>query len=203
MPIDFDDEERLPPEQFDLPLVCVRGEIAVADFSASGGLHRFGGPLGLDVRKGGPLQRVLTLSLKDPMLADVMPKVAELPLVYGFTFNGCRVEYRVVDDGRIEVVQMTPGKPSRDWPYARYPAAFPQRRFGLRSEGRVEPDRVSELAWQGVEHADAGAILVAIVPPNEIYGVSLWGEDGDAEGVQVVFEVDPATGTVTAYNQCT
>lgn len=52
------------------------------------------------------------------------------------------------------------------------------------------------------EHIDPAKGVVVIVPPSDDYGVSLWGDAGDAERVQVIFEIDPADGTVSASNQC-
>lgn len=73
MPFDFsDDADTHPAEQVKDPVVAVRGRMRAADFSNKAGPHRFGGPLGLDVRGNGgrapALHRVLSLSLADPML---------------------------------------------------------------------------------------------------------------------------------------
>lgn len=206
MPFDFDDPGTLPVEQLTVPVLSVQARLRSADFAQARGLHRFGGPLGLEVRgaaRGKPpvLHRVLTLSLSDPLLGFDMHGLNELPLVYGFVYDGCRMTYRVGSDRQIELLGMTPTSPAADWPYAGYPSAFPEKRFGLRDEGAIEPERVHELTWQGVEGIDPADGVVAIVPPSDAYGVSLWGA-GDEELVQVVFEIDQHARTVTAYNQC-
>jgi hypothetical protein len=205
MPFDFDDEDTMPAEQMKGPVLAVRAQVRLADFGAKTGAHRFGGPLALDVRGNGgkspTLHRVLTLSMSDPLLGFSINGVSELPLAYGFVHDGCRLKYRVISDGQIELLEAPSAKPSADWPYAKYPSAFPEKRFELRDEGEIEPDQVNELTWQGVEEVDPAEGVVAIVPPSTTYGVSLWG-DGDDELVQVVFEIDPKAGTVTAYNQC-
>jgi hypothetical protein len=206
MPFDFDDDDAHPAEQLDGPVVAVRARIGRADFSVRDGPHRFGGPLALDVRgvPGKPplLHRVLTLSARDPRLGFSIDGVTDLPLVYGFVFDGCRLTYRVTGDAGIEMVGMSPRSPMAGWPYPKYPAAFPEKRFGLRDDGAIEPDQVHQLTWQNVAGIDPADGVVVIVPPSERYGVSLWGEDGDASLVQVIFEVDPAARTVSAYNQC-
>ena len=205
MPFDFDDEDMMPVEQLKGPVLAVRAQVRLADFGSKAGVHRFGEPLALDVRgtggKAPTLHRVLTLTLSDTLLWFSIQGVAELPLVYGFMHDGCRLKYRVISDGQIEMLEMPPAAPSPDWPYAKYPAEFPEKRFGLRDDGEIEPEQVNELTWQGVEVVDPAEGVVAIVPPSKKYGVSLWG-DGDDELVQVVFEIDPKAGTVAAYNQC-
>ena len=206
MPFSFDDEDTLPAEQLEGPVVSVRARIGLADFKVTSGPHRFGGPLALDVggvAGGAPLvHRVLTLSLDDPLLGPPAPGLRELPLVYGFVYDGCRLKYRVTGDRRIEVMEMTPRTPAADWPYPGFPVSLPPRRFALRDEGPVEPEQVHQLTWQDVQGIDPAEGWVAIVPPSRSYGVSLWGKSGDAEMVQVIFEYDPATRVVSAYNQC-
>lgn len=205
MPINFDDEDALPAEQLKGPVLAVRARLLLADFGTKSGPHRFGGPLDLEARctrgKAPTLHRVLTLALSDPLLDFAFGGVAELPLVYGFVHDGCRLKYRVVSDGQIEMLEAPAASPSPNWPYAKYPAAFPEKRFSLRDGGQIEPDQVDQLTWQGVEAVDPAEGVVAVVPPSKKYGVSLWG-DGEDELVQVVFEIDPELGTVTAYNQC-
>jgi hypothetical protein len=207
MPFDFDDEDNHPAEQFDGPLLSVAARILLADFTATSGPHRFGGPLALEVRGDAPtppaLHRVLTLSLADPTLGLSIPGLSEFPLVYGFVFDGCKLTYRVNRDGEIQILEMSPRKPSPDWPYPNYPAAFSARRFALRADSQIEPDQVHELTWQDLAHIDPAHGVVAIVPPSPAYGLSLWGPSGDRERVQVIFEIDPATRTVVATNQCT
>jgi hypothetical protein len=44
--------------------------------------------------------------------------------------------------------------------------------------------------------------LVVICPCPMTTGVSLWGREGDAEGVAMVFECDLAAKKVNTYNVC-
>lgn len=122
------------------------------------------------------LHRVLTLAMSDPLLQFRIDGVAELPLVYGFVYDGCELKYRVVSAGKIEMLEMTPKAPAANWPYARYPPSFPEKRFGLRDEGKIDPEQVDELTWQGVTGMNPAKGVVAIVPPSKKYGVSLWGK---------------------------
>ena len=124
----------------------------------------------------------------------------EIPLIYGFVLDGCKLRYRVVSDSQIAVTKIESTQRSDDWPYANCPMHFPARPFALAEVGTIKPKQVNQLTWQGIVGNPARQ-LVVIVPPSKRYGVSLWG-DGDDSLVQVVFEIDPATGVVSAYNQC-
>ena len=44
--------------------------------------------------------------------------------------------------------------------------------------------------------------IIGVVPPSEAYGVSLWGDMGDAEGVLCIFEISIKSGKVKTYNIC-
>ena len=44
--------------------------------------------------------------------------------------------------------------------------------------------------------------LVVVVPPISDLGMSLWGDDGDAEGVQIIFRCDVQSWRVRVYNEC-
>jgi hypothetical protein len=54
-----------------------------------------------------------------------------------------------------------------------------------------------------VVQKEAADQLVVVVRPDKRYGVSLWGESGDAVMVEVIFCVQPESGRVSASNQCT
>lgn len=205
MPFDFDNEDVMPCEQMQGPVLAVRAHIWLADFDAEDAPHRFGGPLDLTVTGGDgqamTLHRVLTLNLSDPRIGIAIPGVSELPLIYGFVHDGCELKYEVVSDREIRMLEPPGQPPANDWPYENFPAVFPTHAFGLQDDGVIDPEEFEELVWQEIRASDPDDAIVAIVPPSDSYGVSLWG-DGDAELVQVVFEIDPAARTVVAYNQC-
>lgn len=96
---------------------------------------------------------MLTLSQRDPNLGSAIPGVTELPLVYGFTLNGCRLRYKLVADGQVELLELNPSVPTSGWPYKNYPAAFPEKRFALLDDGQIEPDEVDQLTWQNLEES--------------------------------------------------
>ena len=57
----------------------------------------------------------------------------------------------------------------------------------------------------GVDGFDGNGVVRAtvVVPPNDAYGVSLWGNSGDANQVQSIFRVNLKTLVVEAWNECT
>jgi hypothetical protein len=67
---------------------------------------------------------------------------------------------------------------------------------------RIRREQVTELTCQGLPD-EAADQLVVVVYPSKQFGVSLWGEEGDLELVEVILLVDPETGRVSVTNQCT
>ncbi len=168
--------------------------------------HTFGGPLDLMVqgfpRNRRALHRLLTLDLHDPRLSIPRSNASLLPLLYGFAYDGCLLDYQVVSDAEVRVIELTPGIPSKDWPYKNYPDHFGAKPMALGRRRRISRKGVTELTWQGLDD-EAADQLVVVVRPSEHFGVSLWGESGDAEEVEVIFCIQPETGRVAVSNQCT
>src|ERR1700733_10991206 len=71
--------------------------------------HTFGGPLDLSVRglprNRQPLHRLLTLDLHDSRLNIPLHNATVLPLLYGFAYSGCLLDYQVVSDAEIRVIE--------------------------------------------------------------------------------------------------
>jgi hypothetical protein len=168
--------------------------------------HTFGGPLDLLVqgfpRNRRPLHRLLTLDLHDSRLSIPRPNASLLPLLYGFAYDGCRLDYQVVSDTEVRVIELMPIIPSKDWPYKNYPDHFGAKPVALGPRQRISRKALTELTWQGLDD-EAADQLVVVVRPSERFGVSLWGESGDAEEVEVIFCVQPETGRISVSNQCT
>jgi hypothetical protein len=168
--------------------------------------HVFGRPLDLSVR-GLPknprsLHRLLTLDLRDSRLNISLPNTTVLPLLYGFAYDGCVLDYQIVSDAEVRIMELTPRLPSREWPYKDYPNHFAARPVALGARKRISRTMVTRLTWQGLDD-EAADQLVVIVRPSDSFGVSLWGECGDDEEVEVIFCIAPETGRVSASNQCT
>jgi hypothetical protein len=179
-----------------------QGSIALGDRYR----HTFGGPLDLSVRgfptNRRPLHRLLTLDLRDSRLNISLPGATMLHLLYGFAYDCCLLDYQVVSDSEVRVIEMTPRRPTRNWPYEDYPEHYAVRPVALRDRKPISDKNMTRLTWQGLD-AEAAEQLVIVVRPSNSFGVSLWGESGDAEEVEVIFRVSPETGRVSASNQCT
>src|SRR5262249_22512342 len=139
---------------------------------------------------------------RDRRLHFPLPRATLLPLLYGFAYSGCLLEYQVDSDSEVRIVEMPPRSPAKDWPYKNYPDQFNAKPVALGRRMRINRKSLSELTWQGLDDEFADE-LVVIVRPSERFGVSLWGESGDAEEVQVIFRVQPETGRTIVSNQCT
>ena len=168
-------------------------------------MHTFGGGLDLEARgfpQGKrPLHRLLTLDLSDENLALPATQHRLLPFCYGFAYSGCRLTYKVLDDATLEIETFDPKAPTVDWPHADYPKQFESRPMTWRRVRSMSNEEAQGLTWQGLD-VDIDSQLIVVVPPSKDYGVSLWGDIGDAEQVQVVFSFDPVSAIVRATNQC-
>jgi hypothetical protein len=168
--------------------------------------HTFGGPLELLVRgfpkNRRPLHRLLTLDLRDPRFGVSLADMHRLPLLYGFAYDACVLVYQIVSDAEVRVIDLTPTTPSKDWPYKNYPDHFPAEPVAFGRRRRINRKALTELTWQGLDD-EANEQLVVVVRPSDQFGVSLWGESGDAEEVEVVFCVRPESGRISVSNQCT
>lgn len=125
----------------------------------------------------------------------------QLYLVFGMCFSGCQLTFKSMQYKGVEILDMTPTTSSPDWPYANYPDLLPY--FILRLQACVDCtlEEFSRVSCQPLETAPNEAIV--IVPPSPMYGMSLWGPAGDAEGVQIVFRCAmECDGIVRAYTQC-
>ena len=131
-----------------------------------------------------------------------LPNATMLPLLYGFTYDGCLLDYQVASDADVRILELSPRLPSRDWPYKGYPDHFGTRPVAFGERKRISRKMVTRLTWQGLDD-EAADQLVVVVRPSDSLGVSFWGASGDAEEVEVVFCVSPETGRVSASNQCT
>lgn len=123
-----------------------------------------------------------------------------IPLFYGFSYSGCDLKYTLSMQG-IELVSIDPKSTFPDWPYRNYPALLPYV--------PLEVAGVSKLSWKKftafAENLpdEQPAEIVVLVPPPATVGYSMWGYDGDAERVTLVFEIQTKTRSVHAYNVCT
>ena len=78
-----------------------------------------------------PLHLVYTFDTADPAFPLQIPGIRNLPLYYSFPYNAGACGYRVKSETEIEVLYMETKKVERDFPYANYPAEFPERAVRL------------------------------------------------------------------------
>ena len=185
------------------PIVYWRGRLSVFVRPTEGEFpHRFGGnlPDGAAIPNGAILHALLCIDTAKCAALAGLP-VSSLPLIYPFRHDGGRIVYHW-SDNHLTVEEVSPNKPHDEWPYAGFPAILPPTTMGSSAAYDVDREEVEELLWQGFPDVSDEHVII-VIPPRDDYGVSLWGEMGDAEMVQCVFAFDPATGRVTAENQCT
>ena len=190
-----------------VPVVRSAGRAFVAELGPAGEReHAIGGELGLEVRglpkqARKPLHRLLTVDVSDPRLRIRNAPCRLIPIVYGFVYDGCAMKYSVGKKG-ISIVEWR-GEPMDGWPYADYPLHLPRVPCRLVRESRLDDQEAFDrIFWQGGVPPGQDDFVV-MIPPNEEYGVSLWGEDGDAEEVHVVATVDTTNWVVNIGNECT
>jgi hypothetical protein len=123
-----------------------QGSIALGDRYR----HTFGGPLDLSVRgfptNRRPLHRLLKLDLRDSRLNISLPGATMLHLLYGFAYDCCLLDYQVVSDSEVRVIEMTPRRPTRNWPYEDYPEHFAVRPVALRDRKPISDKNMTARA---------------------------------------------------------
>ena len=114
------------------------------------------------------------------------------------------MEYEFAGQDGIRIVSIH-GDPSDKWPYRDYPAEFPSVALAfLRPERCVYEQFVGGLPqWP---HPEARDKIIAALPPTEKrgkFGVGVWSPLGArSHHIWSVFEIDPKTWRVKAYNMC-
>jgi hypothetical protein len=190
---------------FDLraPAVFCDGTAYLLQWGNDSSPSYFGGPS--DLRFTGALARRARLHHVLTLGGGIIPAmeqqhVFKLPLFYGFCHDGGQLKYRLPEERTSELLELEPRQVSADFPYPDYPALLLHLPLRLDQRRDCTPADFARFTWQGLEIKPS--MLVVIVPPILVGGVSMWGPDGDAEGVQVIFECDFETHTVRGSNQC-
>ena len=179
----------------------------VVSFARAGTHTRssFGGPLEESVsrkRHGRrPLHLLARLAVDQLPIVGVHKYSTELPLIYGLSYSGCRIKYRVSGSSDVELLELKPSKSSEDFPYLNYPVILPFVPLKVVETRSCTYDSFAQQ-FANMPEEEPAELIVAIPPPATI-GVSLWGRWGDAEGVTVVFECGLGDAVVCAYNVCT
>jgi len=162
----------------------------------------FGGPLEAVIsgnRFETPLHHIATVNHNQLPILSEPQCIREIPLVYGLFYSGCVLEY-TFEQGNIAVQSIEPKEPTENWPYANFPVLLPYV--------PLEVGTVMAESWeQFLRRApnlpgEQPSEVVVLVPPPATLGFSMWGRDGDAEGVTIVFECSLKEKRVAAYNVC-
>ncbi len=135
-----------------------------------------------------------------------------LPLLYGIRFSGCDLSYRLVagsipHEGReihyrgAEILELFPDQPDDDWPYPNFPSLLPYWPIERKCSRPCSWKEFAEETFD-VRESPPTQLIFAMSPPTNL-GISLWGADGDLEGVEVIWEVDTETQHVHVTNRCT
>lgn len=164
--------------------------------------HAFGGDL--PAIRNAPSNAILHLVLDiNPSLSSLFDEVRlpAIPLVFPFRHDGGRIEYRVDANGGIEIERLQPEEAEPEWPYSNYPEIFPVKRFCCSEPIDIKREQFERMVPQGLWQEDPCEIVV-VVPPSQEYGISMWGPEGDDEGVVCFFYINSKSGTVCAGNQC-
>lgn len=147
-----------------------------------------------------PLHLIANLNLSGLEIQGTWSYNGDVPLLFGIRYDdGGAVRYLFREE-HITLVPPVPLFGADDWPYASYPDTLPQH--------PVEVTRVVNESWNSFAEqfpnlpTTQPAPLIIVVPPPQGLGFSLWGPEGDAEGVTLVFECDLAIRQVVAYNVC-
>lgn len=193
--------------ELDRPAVWFRG-VRVDLAPAPNGPHALGGASRIaqaGLQPGSrPLQRLARLAPGLP-LVDALGAAGRvdgrgLELLYGLAYSGCRMAWRSAP-GCVELLELEPRAAEDDWPYPGAPDVLPREDWAVAEQRTWPAERVSEEFLDGAPiAADEG--LVAI-PALRLGGVALWDPEGEAEGVQVLFQVHALEGSVRAWNRCT
>jgi hypothetical protein len=121
-----------------------------------------------------------------------------VPLFYGVCHEGCTIEYRKTATAAVEITSLDPAEAGDGYPYHGYPAVIPYFELGIGETQDITPsdleDRLANTGWTIRDDC-----LYIIVMQHPAVGHCLFEPGSD---VEIVFEYDPAAGTVRATNQC-
>jgi hypothetical protein len=185
-----------------LVIVYQAGNVTSLVRSSTRSPSAFGGPGRYDVagdRLAKPVHHIATINARHLAVTDSRRHFFELPLMYGLFYDGCSLRYEF-GRGSIIVRARDLGSPTEDWPYPHYPSLLPYIPLAVGGVERKSWDEFSRLT-SNLPTKQPSEVVVLVPPPATI-GFSVWGPEGDAEGVTMVFECDLESRHVVAYNVC-
>jgi len=188
------------------PLVIVHhaGQSISLDRVEEHSFSVFGGPNELEVRCTSlprSLHQIAWLNHNQLQCCLAPPRyIWDLPLLHPMRYSGGTLRYRFSREA-IEVLdELEPSEASDTWPYVGFPDLLPC--YPLEVVSVVAEDWPSFARRAPNLPEEQPSELVALVPPPQGLGFTLWGRSGDAEGVTIVFECNLPEKVVTTYNVC-
>ncbi|HET7624002.1 MAG TPA: hypothetical protein VFM25_01965 [Verrucomicrobiae bacterium] len=203
------------PEELQYPAAYYGGQACFYKRAAKFSNSYFGGPPHSTFKFTGitydthSIHHVMSLSWKT--VPGIEKKgISDLPLFYGLRYGACRMKYEIlppsesvfskIEDslssksGSIDLpdlssechlLEMEPRKSSDSWPYAGYPELLPYVPLCLADRVACSPEDFQSLILHG-DDVNPEEVTV-VIPPMFDIGISLFGHDADAEGIQLVF----------------
>jgi hypothetical protein len=161
----------------------------------------FGGPIKAElfgIEHGPrPLHMIASLSSEHlPALGS--HQMPDLPLIYGMSYDGCSVDYRIDVGPKVELRKLSPTQSSNDWPYPNYPLLLPRVPLRIGETRKCSYPEFAQ-AFSNMPKLQPTELVVAVPSPTTL-GASLWGEGGDF--VTILFECDLSDRIVYASNIC-
>jgi hypothetical protein len=202
------------PEELQYPAAYYEGHACLYERATKFSNSYLGGPPHNTFKFSGmsfatrPIHHVMTLCW------NILPGIEKkgfsyLPLFYGLRYGGCVMKYEILqpelDTSDIEkrlsskcgfpdlrsechILEMEPRVSSEDWPYEGYPDLLPYVPLQLSERVPCSPEDFQGLILHGDDVRPEE--VTVIIPPMFDLGISLFGHDADAEGLQLVFRCD-------------
>jgi len=186
------------------PFVYYKGKVTTFKKSKEFGMSYFGGP-GQYIFRGeefGPRKLHHIATIDSGQIGEHCNDFyARIPLLYGLCFDGCEIKYKNVLTDRIEVLHIDPKESNSKWPYENYPEYLPYYPLCTDQIAEISKEDFLERVCQSVwELPDE--VMVIVIPPNPELGMSMWGPEGDAEEVELVFCLNTETGEIQSNVGC-
>ncbi len=193
-------------KRFNTPTLIFRDRVFHCEITneEAGSIGYFGGTLQDFSREAldEDIHHLMTLDLSSLDIDSNQSKSSKIPFLYGFIYDSCQMKYQIADREISKITHYQPIQKYADFPYSGYPSTFPVSQITLSNITHLTKELMEDIFLESKKMPELTNKFLAVVPPNPKYGVSLWGEEGDAEHVQVVFLVDLINNTITVENQC-
>jgi hypothetical protein len=163
----------------------------------------FGGPLDYeimgDIYGPRPVHMIAVLSEIDLPFLQPVAHLWNLPLIYGLSYSGFRMQY-IVKNKEVKVVEVYPHESSEDFPYRNFPILLPYFPMRVSSARSSSYEKFADKFPNMPENQPSD--LVVAVPAPATIGMSLWGRPANPEDVNIVFECSLEHRFIRTYNVC-